>query len=143
MRIILSGFKYLELFSKERKLKKNQTALQTFVDHLKKYLNLKEGDTDFVIMVLDFEVEFPNNMKETIKFKLLKSGDPKNITAMSLLVGLPAAIGAKLLLDGKITKKGVFGPFEPEMCNVLYEEFVKEGVIQKIFRSKSSPDPKL
>lgn len=139
LKIILEGYEHLELFSKEKKLSKKETILSMFVEHLKIYLSLKNGDTDFVIMILDFEVELPGNIIEKIKFKLLESGDAKGHTAMSKLVGLPAAIGAKLILDGKLTKKGVFGPFDADICNLFYDEFIKQGVIKKIVRTKMVP----
>jgi len=34
---------------------------------------------------------------------------------MSKLVGFPTAIAAKMVLDGRISKKGIFGPFEKEV----------------------------
>ena len=43
---------------------------------------------------------------------MVERGDPSKYTAMSKLVGFPTAIASRLLLEGKITKKGVYGPFE-------------------------------
>ena len=39
---------------------------------------------------------------------------------MSKLVGLTAAITAKLILDNKIIKKGVFGPYDKEVFEPVY-----------------------
>ncbi len=42
--------------------------------HLVRYMTLKEGETDFVIMLIIFDVVYPSGEKEKITFKLIESG---------------------------------------------------------------------
>jgi alpha-aminoadipic semialdehyde synthase len=76
-------------------------------------------EQDMVLLYHEIEVEFPDT-KQTEKHRatLLEFGTTKNgksTTAMALTVGVPAAIGALLLLENKIKTRGVLRPFEPEV----------------------------
>lgn len=41
--------------------------------------------------------------KKVVKSSLIQIGDKKGFSAMSLTVGTPTAIGAQLILDGKVS----------------------------------------
>ena len=47
---------------------------------------------------------------------------------MSTTVGTPTAIGAQLILDGKISKKGVLIPIYPEIYNPILEKLAQAGI---------------
>jgi len=49
-------------------------------------------------------------------------------TAISRTVGLPAAIAAKLILQGKITRKGVLMPIYPEIYRPVLAELETFGI---------------
>lgn len=53
---------------------------------------------------------------------MIQIGDKKGNTAMSLTVGTPTAIGAQLILDGKISEKGVIIPKYPDIYEPVLEE---------------------
>jgi saccharopine dehydrogenase-like NADP-dependent oxidoreductase len=44
------------------------------------------------------------------KSSLIEIGQKNGFTAMSITVGFPSAIGAELILDGKINERGVIRP---------------------------------
>jgi len=44
------------------------------------------------------------------------------MSAMAKTVGTPTAIGAQMIIDGKLTKKGLLEPIIPE----IYEHALKE-----------------
>lgn len=44
------------------------------------------------------------------KSSLIEIGQRNGFTAMSITVGFPSAIGAELILDGKISERGVIRP---------------------------------
>ena len=48
--------------------------LSSFVGHLFKFMSLKKGEKDFVIMLIIFDVIYPQGESEKITFKLLQSG---------------------------------------------------------------------
>ena len=47
---------------------------------------------------------------------------------MSRTVGLPAAIGARLILEGKIRLTGVRTPIDPEIYEPILDELKNHGV---------------
>ncbi|ONI03644.1 hypothetical protein PRUPE_6G271400 [Prunus persica] len=75
-----------------------------------------------VLLHHEVEVEFPDGLREkhsrTHSGTLLEFGQTKNgkmITAMAFTVGIPAAIGALLILGNKVKTRGVLRPIEPEV----------------------------
>ena len=75
-------------------------------------LKLKEGETDLIAMQHVFRIQYPNKPLITKKSSLLMIGDKHGQSAMSKTVGTPAAVGAQLILDGKIKSRGVVIPIK-------------------------------
>ncbi|XP_052198511.1 alpha-aminoadipic semialdehyde synthase isoform X2 [Diospyros lotus] len=77
------------------------------------------SEQDMVLLHHEVEVDFPDGRKaEHHQATLLEYGRTKNgktTTAMAFTVGIPAAIGAVLLLSYKIKSTGVLRPTEPEV----------------------------
>ncbi|KAK6934630.1 Alanine dehydrogenase/pyridine nucleotide transhydrogenase, N-terminal [Dillenia turbinata] len=76
-------------------------------------------EQDMVLLYHKVEVEFPDGQPtENHEATLLEFGRTENgktTTAMALTVGIPAAIGALLILAKKINTRGVLRPIEPEV----------------------------
>ncbi len=80
------------------------------------------GERDMVVMVHEFEVAFPGGRKELITSTLLDYGHPGGDTSVARTVALPAAIAARLVLDGRIAELGVRIPVEREFYVPILEE---------------------
>ncbi|KAK9099643.1 hypothetical protein Syun_026688 [Stephania yunnanensis] len=82
-------------------------------------LTYSKLEQDMVLLHHEVEVDFPDGRPtERHRATLLEFGRTKNnenASAMALTVGIPAAIGALLLLENKIMSKGVLRPLEPEV----------------------------
>ncbi|KAI3991090.1 hypothetical protein MKX01_041309 [Papaver californicum] len=78
-----------------------------------------DTEQDMVLLHHEVEIEFPDgrptekHQASLLEFGRIKNG--KTTTAMAVTVGMPAAIGALLLLQNKIKTKGVLRPLEPEV----------------------------
>ncbi|KAG8376285.1 hypothetical protein BUALT_Bualt09G0047300 [Buddleja alternifolia] len=76
-------------------------------------------ERDMVLLHHEVEVEFPNDHRtENHRATLLEFGrmdGGRSYTAMALTVGIPAAIGALLLLGKSIKTNGVLRPLGPEI----------------------------
>ena len=59
---------------------------------------------------------------EEITSTLIDYGRPGGDSSMARTVSLPAAIGAKLILDGEIAMTGVHIPVTPEIYNPVLDE---------------------
>ncbi|KOM33324.1 hypothetical protein LR48_Vigan01g288000 [Vigna angularis] len=82
-------------------------------------LSYTSSEKDMVLLHHEVEIEYPDSQKtEKHRATLLEFGKTVNgnaTTAMALTVGIPAAVGALLLLTNKIQTRGVLRPIEPEV----------------------------
>ncbi|MCK4311912.1 MAG: saccharopine dehydrogenase, partial [Candidatus Cloacimonetes bacterium] len=53
---------------------------------------------------------------------MIDYGIPNGDTSMARTVSLPAAIGVRMILEGKITVKGVHMPILPDIYNPILQE---------------------
>ena len=84
-------------------------------------MQYKPGERDMIVLHHDFIAEFPDR-KENITSTMVDFGIPDGDTSMARTVSLPAAIATALILDGKITRKGVVIPVTPD----IYEPVLAE-----------------
>ena len=80
------------------------------------------GERDMLVMHHVFIAELPGGKKERITSTMVDYGIPRGDSSMSRTVSLPAAIGAAMILDGRITVKGVVIP----VLQVIYEPVLEE-----------------
>jgi saccharopine dehydrogenase-like NADP-dependent oxidoreductase len=80
------------------------------------------GERDMIVLYHDFRAEFPDGSRERITSRLIDFGIPGGDSSMSRTVSLPAAIGAHMILDGKITDRGVLVPVTPGVYNPVLDE---------------------
>ncbi|KAI4379957.1 hypothetical protein MLD38_006193 [Melastoma candidum] len=97
-----------------------QSAFDVTCLVMEQKLAYSSSEQDMVLLHHEVEVEFSDSQKiENHRATLLEFGkvenDGKTTTAMALTVGIPAAIGALLLLTKKIKTRGVLRPIFPEV----------------------------
>lgn len=76
---------------------------------MQKKINLKENETDLVVMQHIFKIETADKKIITKKSTMISMGT-KERSAMANTVGTPAAIATQLILDKIITDVGVLMP---------------------------------
>eukprot|EP01137_Pigoraptor_chileana_P031773 Opistho-2@20135 len=132
---ILRGIKWLGLLS-DAEVERRGTYLDTLCATLEKKLTYAPGERDMVLLQHTFEIENKDGSKETRKCILLEYGIPNGDTAMARTVGVPCAIGVQLILDGKITRRGVIAPLTKDIYEPVLELLEKEkiGCIEETFR---------
>ena len=91
---------------------------------------LGKSERDMVIMQHIFTVRKSNGDLEKIKSSLLDFGD-SNYTSIAKTVALPAAIGVKMILDGKIDITGVHIPIKKEIYEPILDELENLGLKMK------------
>ncbi|MCA1763791.1 MAG: saccharopine dehydrogenase NADP-binding domain-containing protein [Flavobacteriales bacterium] len=104
-------------------LNKPSTPAQILQKILEKKWTLSDGDKDMIVMwhKLKYRASAESEEKE-IHSSMVVIGDAQPRTAMAKTVGLPVGIAAKLLLNGTITRKGVYAP----MYKDIYEPVLNE-----------------
>jgi saccharopine dehydrogenase-like NADP-dependent oxidoreductase len=95
-----------------------------------KKMMLPEAARDMVIMLHSFLIENANGSKEVIKSRLLDFAT-KEDTSIARTVALPAAIAVKMILDGRITDKGVHIPVSKSIYEPILTELEKLGIAMK------------
>src|SRR6267154_4813 len=124
-------------FFEEEKIGLPQGTPAQLLEHiLNKKWNLHSDDKDLVVMWHRFVYEKKGKTSE-IQSTLVARGENKVHTAMAKTVGFPLAIAAKLLLQGKITERGVVIPTMKE----IYRPVLKELKTLGIELSETSPSP--
>lgn len=102
------------------------TPAQILEHILKKKWTLDETDRDMIVMWHKFRYLAGAGTKEIQSHMVVLGDDPVH-TAMAKTVGLPLAIGARLILQGQIKTTGVTVPTIREIYVPVLEELEKMG----------------
>ena len=105
----------------------NGTPAEILLDLLLDKWEFKDGDTDMLVFYDRQEYVLNDELHEHVSYMVTKGKDHLH-TAISRTVGLPAAIGAKLILNGQIKSKGVILPLEKEVYEPIMDELDTLGI---------------
>ncbi len=94
------------------------------------------GERDMIVLHHEFIAEYPDK-KEKITSTLIDYGIPNGDSSMARTVSLPAAVGARLILDDKITATGVHIPVSPDLYNPVLDELARLNIE---FKEKTVPN---
>lgn len=124
---IISRFEWLGLFSDEPIPEGLKVPMDILAAILEKKLQYKEGERDMIILKHEFMAEYDSG-KEEITSLLIDYGIPNGDTSMARTVGLPAAIGSRLILEGRIDVTGVRIPVIKEIYEPVLSELKTIGI---------------
>ncbi|KAH7976771.1 hypothetical protein HPB52_019157 [Rhipicephalus sanguineus] len=111
-------------------VEKKNTPLDTLIFHLSNRLAYEPGERDLVIMRHDIGIQWHDEKKASIPehVDMVTYGDPNGYSAMAKTVGYPAAIAAKMILQGEIQGKGMVLPFAQEIYGPMLQRLKNEGI---------------
>ncbi len=124
---ILDKLEWLELFSSKKVGIKNATPAQILQHILEQKWNLDPEDKDMIVMWHKFGFKINGENRE-IHSSMVSIGEDQTYTAMSNTVGLPVGIAARLMLNGKLSLKGVQLPLSAEIYNPVLDELKTYGI---------------
>lgn len=132
----LDKIAWLDLFS-DRPLKMAEPAspAQILQKILEEKWQLSPDDCDMIVMQHQIEYIQANKRYRRLA-DMVVMGESASKTAIAKTVGLPLAIAAKLIMQGKITLTGVHLPLHPSIYNPILEELTDFGIQ---FREKLLP----
>ncbi|KAL3314779.1 hypothetical protein Ciccas_006596 [Cichlidogyrus casuarinus] len=120
----------LSIFSNEKVIKMG-TPLATIANLLTKPLSYLPYERDMIIMSHLTDVMWPDHTKERKLVRMVAYGDPalgRAGFAMSRTVGIPAAIAAKMMLDGEVKQKGIVLPLSRDLYRPILKRLKAEGI---------------
>ncbi|XP_030588201.1 alpha-aminoadipic semialdehyde synthase, mitochondrial isoform X2 [Archocentrus centrarchus] len=105
-----------------------ESILTALAKHLEAKLSFGKGEGDMIIMRNDVGIRHPTGELETKHMSLVVYGDPIGFSAMAKTVGYPAAIAARMVLDGEISTKGLVVPMMKEVYGSALARLKEEGL---------------
>jgi saccharopine dehydrogenase-like NADP-dependent oxidoreductase len=105
----------------------NGTPAEILLDLLMEKLKFKNGDVDMLVFYERIEYKLGDELYEHLSYLVTKGLDEQH-TAISRTVGLPAAIGAKLILNGEINSHGVLFPWNKIVYAPVLDELAELGI---------------
>jgi saccharopine dehydrogenase (NADP+, L-glutamate forming)/spermidine synthase len=91
-------------------------------------MEYKPKERDMIVLIHQFEVEYPDRHRERIESTLIEFGEPDGDSAMARTVSLPAAIGVRLILESRLGLTGVQIPVRKEIYQPVLEELNRLGI---------------
>jgi saccharopine dehydrogenase-like NADP-dependent oxidoreductase len=123
----IRDLEWLGLLSDEPLPSGMNTYLDVIAHRMLAKMSYAPGEQDMLVMQHEFIAQYPGRTEKTTA-TLIDYGNRNGDTSMARLVGLPAAIGAKRILDGTIDLTGVHVPTTPEIYRPVLAELVDLGV---------------
>ncbi len=127
---IMYKIRWTGIFEDKKIGLKKATPAQILQHLLEQKWKMDEDDKDMIVMQHKFVYEKDGKTKRLLS-SMVVYGEDQTHTAMSITVGTPVAIAVKMILNGKITAKGVKIPIEPNIYEPVLEE-LKEYKIRFI-----------
>ncbi|MBI4723151.1 MAG: saccharopine dehydrogenase NADP-binding domain-containing protein [Candidatus Stahlbacteria bacterium] len=134
-------FEWLGLFNDELLPVKKASYLDVFAERLLEKLQYLASERDMIVLHHEFIAEYKKGSlgfnaqaqyrQEKITSTLIDFGIPNGDSAMSRTVSLPAAIGTKLILENRISLRGVCIPVMPEIYEPVLDELEEIGIVFK------------
>jgi saccharopine dehydrogenase (NADP+, L-glutamate forming) len=122
------GLVWLGLFDDELLPQGVNTPIDVLTARMLSRMAYQPGERDMLIMQHEFVAEYADH-KEAITATMIDYGIPNGETSMSRTVGLPAAIAARMILQGEISGlTGVHVPVIPEIYEPVLAELARLGI---------------
>ena len=125
---IVSRLSWLGLFEERKLPAEKGSPLDNLAALMIEKLQYAEGERDMIVLQHEFLAQSESGRNERIVSTLIDYGIPGGDSSMSRTVGLPAAIAARLVCEGKIRMTGVQVPVYPEIYGPVLEELGALGI---------------
>ncbi len=106
----------------------NATPAQVLQYILEQKWSLAPDDKDMIVMWHKLGWETASGEKKMMTSSMVVKGDDQTYTSMSKTVGLPTAIAAKMILEGKIFEPGIHRPIHKSIYEPILTELEDYGI---------------
>lgn len=125
---IIHRLNWLGLFEDRSIAISKGTCLDVLLGQMLARMSYEPHERDMILLHVDVLAEFPGGRRERRLATMRVEGIPNGESAMSRAVALPAAIAARLVLEGEIQASGArMPPNLPELHKPVLEELATFG----------------
>lgn len=124
---VMKRLTWLDLFEDTPIPLTDASPAQILQHILEQKFSLAPGDKDMIVMWHRFDYELDGKTHE-LHSSMVAIGEDPTYTAMSNTVGLPVAIAAKMILNGRIDLTGIQLPIIPEVYDPILDELNTLGI---------------
>jgi saccharopine dehydrogenase (NADP+, L-glutamate forming)/spermidine synthase len=124
---VIKRFEWMGLLGDNLLPKEKISPLDALCYQFEEHLQYAPGERDMLVMVHQFECELPEG-KEKITSTMIDYGIPNGDSSMSRTVGLPAAIGVRMILEEKLRDRGVIIPVKKSIYEPVLTELEELGI---------------
>jgi saccharopine dehydrogenase-like NADP-dependent oxidoreductase len=125
--VAIANLEWLGLFADETLPKGVSAPIDALTARMLERMSYRPGERDLLILQHEFLAAYPDH-KERITSTMIDFGIPHGDSSMARTVGLPAAVGARMILEGRITSRGVLVPVDPEIYVPALKELQSLGI---------------
>ena len=125
---LMEKLQWLGIFDKTVIGLKNATPAQMLQHILEKKWSMKPNDKDMIVMW--HKIGFVKDGKKFVtESSMVVKGDNQDNTAMAKTVGFPIAIATRMILENKITERGVLLPLSKAIYEPVLVELDNNGIV--------------
>jgi saccharopine dehydrogenase (NADP+, L-glutamate forming)/spermidine synthase len=125
---VIKRFEWMGLLGSDLLPEKKISPLDALCHQFEEHLQYAPGERDMLVMVHQFEYSTKDSKMEKITSTMIDYGIPNGDSSMSRTVGLPAAIGVRMILDGTITDRGVLIPVKKSIYAPVLKELEEMNI---------------
>jgi len=129
--VFLEILESLGLLDPETRVSGEVSCFDIMLDCALKRLQYEPGEADWVILHHEFVAE-KDGRREKRCVTLSREGEPGGVSAMAFLVGVSAAIAAKLVLEDRIDERGVVIPLSKAFYLPILSELSHMGISHQL-----------
>jgi len=122
----IAGMDWIGLFSDEP-LPAAKAPVDILTARMLDKMSYATGERDMLVLQHTFVAEYPDR-REKITSTMVDFGIPGGDSSMNRTVGLPAAVAARFVLEGRFHRPGVVVPVMPELYEPVLEELGRLGI---------------